>query len=62
MTSGLNTQSQVVWIHKFPFFSHSGVNWKVILRFDVYTAIDAGLESSKVYVPRLVKTKIESFP
>lgn len=39
-----------------------GGSQRVIWRFGIYPGIDAGLESSKVQVPRLGKARIESFP
>lgn len=39
-----------------------GGNERALWRSDVHPGIDAGLQSSKVQVPRLVKARIESFP
>lgn len=52
----------MVWLREGSFFSPSGGNQRVIWKLAVYPAIDAGLDSSEVYVPRLVKARIESFP
>lgn len=61
MSNNLDDGCQVVWIHKPSFLSLSRDNQRVIWRFDVYPSIDAGLESSKVYVPKLVKTRIDLY-
>lgn len=62
MTGHLENGCNVVWLCEHSYLSPSGGKRRTVWRFDVYLGADTGLESSKVKVSSLVKTKQNSSP